>query len=334
MKDRKAFTLVELLVVMAIIGVLVGLLLPAVQKIRQAADITTCKNNLKQIGLALHNYHDANGSFPAGYIRIDDGPKSHGISIGGSIGPPNGGGLVPPPILDRPADWMIQPQRPGWGWAALLLPYIEQGNLNHLIIYSLPVESPASKNARTTILRLYTCPSDSNTGVFMVQSDLGEDLALAATNSYAACYGFGGIPVTQPEEGNGIFFRNSRIRIADVTDGTSGTLAIGERGALFTQTPWAGVMTHGTAHITAGAPVWSARVMPTPAMVLARIGYVPLNDPYSEAFDFFSPHSQYVLFVFADGAVHPLSVTIDPLVLQNLATRADGDLVDQSVYAD
>src|SRR5262245_35166395 len=96
--SRRAFTLIELLVVIALIGVLVALLLPAVQKVREAAARTQCLNNLKQLGLAMHNYHGAHESFPPGYVSRTTGVNGEGLG-------------------------------PGWGWAAHLLPHLEQDNL-------------------------------------------------------------------------------------------------------------------------------------------------------------------------------------------------------------
>ena len=106
--SRPAFTLIELLVVIAIIGILVGLLLPAVQQVREAAARIKCNNNLKQIGLALHGYHDANNSFPSGYVDGNTNPDST---------PDNDVG-------------------PGWGWASMILPYVEQGNLYNQINFN------------------------------------------------------------------------------------------------------------------------------------------------------------------------------------------------------
>jgi prepilin-type N-terminal cleavage/methylation domain-containing protein len=320
-KSRPAFTLVELLVVIAVLAVLLGLLLPAVQRVREAANRAACANNLKQIGLALHNYINAEGCFPAGYLR--------------SAGPPGGAGRVgpPPPAFDRPAPWMLEGQAPGWGWAALLLPYLEQDALARGIQYQLPVESPTNRAPRTVRLPVYTCPSDYHTGVFTVQAySSGEGLADAATNSYAACYGLGQFLQFQPEEGNGIFYRNSRTRVADVLDGTSNTLAIGERAALFTQTPWAGAMSDGSARVTPDAPVYCSHTFPTPAMVLARVGFRPLNDPWSEPYDFFAPHRAVVQFVFADGSARALNVGLDPQILGALATRAGEEVVSGGDY--
>jgi prepilin-type N-terminal cleavage/methylation domain-containing protein/prepilin-type processing-associated H-X9-DG protein len=319
MRRRTGFSLIELLVVIAIIGVLVGLLLPAVQKVREAANRSSCQNNLKQIGLALHLYHDTHKHFPAGYLY--DAPAAPGrASLSGAMTEKK---LDRPPPPSNP--WVPTPNSPGWGWASLLLPQLEQDNLANLIDYKLPVESPSALAGRTTPLSVYTCPSDTNTGLFTVKTELNLDLAQAATNSYAACFGALGLPNTQPDAGNGIFARNSRTRMADVTDGLSQTLAVGERATLLAQSPWAGVMTGGTCRTTTGAPVYTSVVELAPVMALARVGNKSLNSPYSEPYDFFSPHGGVVQFVFADGSVHALTGGTSVTVLQALATRCGGE---------
>jgi prepilin-type N-terminal cleavage/methylation domain-containing protein len=294
---RSAFTLIELLVVIAIISILIGLLLPAVQKVREAANRTSCLNNLKQLGLALHTYHDSQGSFPPGFsCQVQTDPTY---------------------------------TAPGWGWASRLLPQIEQDNLAQQINYQFPVEDSSNTGARTTVLKLFACPSDRSTGLFTVYDQNNAPLVEAATNSYAASFGVGVDIDDELDDGNGLFFRNSRVRIADISDGTSNTFALGERGALLTQTPWAGAVSHGTTRITPQAPVNNlGAVEEAASQVLAHIAVHTLNDPNSDPEDFFSPHTGIGHFLFADGSVRPLSTATSLTVLQALATRNGGEVVN------
>jgi hypothetical protein len=164
----------------------------------------------------------------------------------------------------------------------------------------------------------------------MLKTISSQDLVEAATNSYAANYGYGFDIGEAPAWGNGVFYRNSKTRIKDITDGTSTTLAIGERGALLVRTPWAGAINGGTVTTTPGAPVNGNMMEEAPVQVMASAnGSTPLNHPNSNPYLFFSPHSNIVIFAFADGSVQPLASTVNPSILAALATRSGSESVGQ-----
>jgi prepilin-type N-terminal cleavage/methylation domain-containing protein len=299
---RSAFTLIELLVVIAIIAVLVGLLLPAVQKVREAAARTQCANNLKQMGLALHNFHDSYGHFPSGY-------------------------LCPQPKTD------IFYTAPGWSWAAQMLPYMEQQNLYQLINFTVPVEDPSNLAIRTTVLKLFVCPSDRSTGIFTIYNTSGAPMVQAATSSYAGNFGTGFMYLVPPDQGTGVLFRNSQVRLTDITDGTSNTFVVGERGSFFTQAPWAGAVSYGTEIVTPGAPVSHTHIERATAQVLAHAD--PLhgfNASDSDPDDFFTPHTGVGLFFFADGSVRPVRIGTPVAIMDALATRSGGEVVNADSF--
>jgi prepilin-type N-terminal cleavage/methylation domain-containing protein len=196
MRPRRGFTLVELLVVIAIIAILIGLLLPAVQKVRASAARTQCTNNIKQLSLALHNYHGTWHSFPWGYLN-----------------------QVSPQYPALPAS------RFRWSTLAVLTPFLEQTNVYNTLDLTIPLYMdaagdvfPQNQFGVSQVVKLFLCPADSLTIVYP---------AFGPTN-YVGCLGSGsGGGHRAPSDG--IFYNNSQTRISDVTDGLSNTALLSEQ---------------------------------------------------------------------------------------------------------
>ncbi len=293
MGKRRAFTLVEILVVITVIGILMGLLLPAVQAAREAARRSTCQNNLRQIGVALQHYHEKFNRFPSGWIAEG--------SQGGT----------------------------GWGWAALMLPYIEQTTLQNRINYSEHIDDDSNKIARETALELFFCPSDGarnrEGGQFTLEGDGHEDshehddehlpMTMASAN-YVGVYGDTHCVTDEldivGENFSGIFCYKSHVGLADIRDGSSNTLLVGERSSRRGYSTWVGVV-HGAKY----------RV----ERILGSTYRTPNND--REQFeDFGSWHPGGAQFVFCDGSTRMINNEISAAAFQAMGTRAGRELIN------
>jgi prepilin-type N-terminal cleavage/methylation domain-containing protein/prepilin-type processing-associated H-X9-DG protein len=294
---RRAFTLIELLVVIAIIAVLIGLLLPAVQKVREAASLASCKNNLKQIGLALHSYHDTRGAFPVGYYD--------------------------------PTPWPQLDNGPGWGWGAYLLPFLEQPALYNRIRFDLDVGDPANAAVRTTFLKIFFCPSDQLLTTFTVD-DGGSNSWILAQGSYAACNGNDGVDDFTTPDHTGAFMRAVKgFRIADISDGLSNTFFVADRTVFLSYCTWVGGPTGALNPFLRSPGEFGAEV----TMLMCHAGDTGPNTPgVDDADSTSSPHRNGVPFLFGDGSVHFIGNSIDVTVWMALATRAGGEPISGGDY--
>ncbi len=342
-RNRNGFTLIELLVVIAIIAVLIALLVPAVQKVREAAARTQCTNNLKQVGLALHAYHGAYKQFPSGYV---DGNPS------------------PPSTPDNDVG-------PGWGWASYILPYLEQGNVYGQINFSVGVGLGANVQVCQTQLAVFQCPSDPYQQLVPIyDSSFTNPIATVAHGNYIGCNGWvecfpnaGGAYNPNSDggagedgdggstgtgfAGDGVFYRNSQIKTAQVTDGLSNTIFVGERCAAHSPTTWTGAVTGGRCPAWMCTTPWTAPYTPPPsapdtgngtaydnadwneALVLGHgnLTHLPNADnPFFDPDTFWSMHPGGANFLFGDGSVHFLTSSINPPTYQALMTIAGNDI--------
>ena len=312
---RSGFTLIELLVVIAIIGVLVGLLLPAVQQAREAARRSACSNNMKQQGLAVHNYADVNPEkFPVGWVGEYENGEWHGD------------------------------EGEGHGFASRMLPFIEQNNVYKTINFGAQVSAASNATARTTVISTFLCPSDSygSGDVFNPGAEgSGEETPDAnpggtaySRSNYPGCFGSEHMAGhddhndltaalmqveegLEPGEGNGIFLAGgangeNAVSFRDVRDGLSKTIMIGERDSRLGGSLWIG---RGD-----GLEAGMSRVVGVGEHVFNS------GDPHFE--DFFSSHPGGVSFVFADGHVAFLSNGMSEALFQSLSTRAGGEVVN------
>lgn len=294
-QPNKGFTLIELLVVIAIIAVLIALLLTAVQQAREAARRTQCRNNLKQFGLALHNYHDAYQTFPPGVVQVRN-PGQNGII---NAGDPND-------------------QTPAWGWGSFLLPNLDQGPLyNQLNPGQTSYNSLITANSSLvqTPLAVFRCPSSIAPNL----NDLADESIQiagqqsAGTSSYAANFGhsrgvgpFRVLPLADNYTAcfTGAFGFDTRTRLADITDGASNTVAVGERAYKISNVEF-------SAAVWTGCAVGNRDNCVDQIMVTLRGGMNagPTQSDRQETFS--SEHEGGAFVVLFDGAVRFISENID-----------------------
>ncbi len=303
---RRGFTLVELLVVIAIIGILVALMLPAVQAAREAARRMSCQNNLSQLSLALHNYESSFKRFPSGYLH-KYGPEGS---------------------REERANHM------GLSWGAAMLPQLEQGSVAEKIDYSRPLWDEANRVARDISLPVFLCPSDTySESAFVYRDDTVTPAERYAAASYAANWG-PATPSTNldatPLASKGVFFRNSQLRVSALMDGLSNTLAFGERhNGPIPQSR----STAGGHSVFENAWIGAIRDVDEleddhAHMVLFETQYRP-NQQDGDDKGLAAPHSGLCQFALCDGSVRAVTEHIDAQVYDALATRNGREVVEE-----
>ncbi len=258
---RLGATLIELLAVVAITGVLISLLLPALQAAREAARQVSCKSNLRQIGIALHAYHESHKTLPTGCIEW--------------------------------RSWRSPPSNRQYAWSALLLPFVEQKSLYSSIDFALPFDSPRNAEAARTRLNIYECPTADNRNLIRGQTDYG---------------GLFGELMIDREQDDGVFLNERSIRLLEITDGLTNTLAVSE---------------------DVGGPdsEWI-----NGCNVFVQSGGI--NDPNAWIGDneIRSRHGTGAMVLFVDGRTQWMAQSIDLITLGQFITRAKGEVISGDRY--
>ena len=319
-RRRPGFTMIEMVVVVAIISVLIALLLPAVQSAREGARRMQCANNLMQIGMALEGYE-----------------STHQV--------------LPPGTVDRKGPVVETPTAYQFGWIARILPHLEQKNVYNHLDFRAGAYMPANLTARAVSLNSLNCPSDSGRSMFRSGFTAFGTLPTAlpaisnpepAQTAYAACHHDVEAPIDS--DNAGVFFLNSRVRSREIEDGLAQTLFVGEKLSQGDELGWASG-TRATLR-NAGTPINRTRLNPSDLASFATQvlepgrpnlggGDAPTPAPSGLPIPvggFGSQHPGGANFLFGDGSVRFLKANINLRIYRLLASRADGEPIGSDQF--
>lgn len=334
MLTRRGFTLIELLVVIAIIAILIALLLPAVQQAREAARRTQCKNNLKQLGLAMHNYHDVAKKFAPGFVdQLTAATPAAGTAVAATT------------------------QDGNWGWGSYSLPYIDQAPLynvlnvgNRMLLATALDTTNGGQRGLQTVLPAFRCASDVgpslNPGPFAAGTPTAPEIGFQlqgvsmATSNYTGNNASRSLrnetgPLTAAgnvQFANGIFWRNSDCSVRDVTDGTSNTVMIGERAYQLGGIKIYAAVVYGqrTSAQAVGTADFGTQMTMSCGLSLMNSTSSPTATPGDFRRNYSSVHTGGAQFVLCDGSVRFISENVD----NNVATASTDSTFERLLARD